>query len=97
VAIAESCFGRGLGVRVAIEGGVRRDAALFGERQSRMVVSARRGRVKRLRELCDAERVPCAVLGEVGGDRLVVTGLVDASVGELRARWRAAFGRLVDA
>jgi phosphoribosylformylglycinamidine synthase len=97
VAIAESCFGRGLGVRVEIEGGVRRDAALFGESQSRMVVSARRGRVKRLRELCDAERVPCAVLGEVGGDRLVVTGLVDASVGELRARWRAAFGRLVDA
>jgi phosphoribosylformylglycinamidine synthase len=96
VALAESCFGRGLGVRIEIDIGMRRDAFLFGESQSRMLVSVRRGRVKRLRELCETERVPCALLGEVGGDRLVVTGHVDASVRDLRARWREAFGRLID-
>jgi phosphoribosylformylglycinamidine synthase len=97
VALAECCFGRGLGVRIEIEIGMRRDAFLFGESQSRMLVSVQRGRAKRLRDLCEAERVPCALLGEVEGDRLIVTGHVDAPVRELRARWRAAFGHLVGA
>jgi phosphoribosylformylglycinamidine synthase len=48
----------------------RVDAALFGEAQSRIVVSAASEREERLRELARAHDVPLTPLGTVGGSRL---------------------------
>ncbi len=96
VALAECSFGGGRhGVRVTLEGGMRNDALLFGESQSRMLVSARRKSVSQLRELARREDVPCTVLGEVRGHSIVIEGLVNLAVEPARERWRRALERRV--
>ncbi|HKA27856.1 MAG TPA: phosphoribosylformylglycinamidine synthase subunit PurL [Candidatus Binatia bacterium] len=96
VALAECCFGGArLGVRVAIEGGMRRDALLFGESQSRMLLSLRRRNLSRLRDLARRDDVPLQVLGEVRGHSLVIDGLIDVPVEVARERWRRALERRI--
>jgi phosphoribosylformylglycinamidine synthase len=96
VALAECSFGGArLGARVALEGGIRTDALLFGESQSRMLVSVRRKSLSALREIARREDVPCAVLGEVRGHSLVVEGLIDLAIEPARERWRRALERRV--
>jgi phosphoribosylformylglycinamidine synthase subunit PurL len=96
VALAECSFaGPRHGARVALEGGIRNDALLFGESQSRMLVSVRRKSLTQLRELARREDVPCTVLGEVRGHSLVIDGLVHLPIESTRERWRRALERRV--
>jgi phosphoribosylformylglycinamidine synthase II len=89
VALAECCFGGArLGARVTLEGGMRTDAMLFGESQSRMLVSLRRRHLNRIRELARREDVPLEVLGEVRGHNLVIGDVVNVPVEAARERWR---------
>ncbi len=77
-ALAESCV-RGarrgspaLGARVALAGSIRMDALLFGESQSRALLSCRPGDSAALESLARRLRVPLKRLGEVGGSSLRV-------------------------
>jgi len=95
VALAECCMsgpGPHLGAVIELEGTIRPDAILFGESQSRIVVSIRRRHLGRLRELAGAA-VPVSVLGEVRGRRLVIGPLVDLDLDELRRTWLDALPR----
>ncbi len=81
VALAESCLSRigdplGAVVQLSADGS-RRDAVLFGESQSRVVVSARPHDRIRIFQLAEEARVPIAVIGTVGGDRLVAEVAAD--------------------
>jgi phosphoribosylformylglycinamidine synthase len=94
VALAECCFGGPqLGVRIALDRGIRTDALLFGESQSRMLVSVRRRHLGRLRDLARRDDVPFTVLGEVRGQSLVIGDLVDLPIAQARERWRRALER----
>jgi phosphoribosylformylglycinamidine synthase II len=96
VALAECCIsgpGAGLGVVVELEGSIRPDALLFGESQSRIIVSLRRRYLSRLRELAAAAEVPLSVLGEVRGRRLVISPLIDLDLEDLRRAWSNALPR----
>jgi phosphoribosylformylglycinamidine synthase II len=94
VALAECSFGGpGLGCRIALERGIRADALLFGESQSRMLLSLRRRHLGRVRDLARREDVPFVVLGEVRGQSIVIGDLVDVSVEQARERWRRALER----
>jgi phosphoribosylformylglycinamidine synthase II len=96
VALAECCIsgpGPGLGAVIELEGAIRPDALLFGESQSRIMLSLRRRHLGRVRELAAAADVPCAVLGEVRGRRLVVSPLIDVSVEEMQQAWTTALPR----
>jgi phosphoribosylformylglycinamidine synthase len=98
VALAECSFGGPrLGVRVTLEEGIRPDAGLFGESQSRMLVSLRRRHLSRLRDLARREDVPLHVLGEVRGHSIVIGDLVDLPVEASRERWRRALERRLGA
>ena len=91
VALAECSFGgAGLGARIAVESGMRADALLFGESQSRMLVSLRRRHLGRLRDLARREDVQFTVLGEVRGSSLAIGEMVDLPIEQTRARWRRA-------
>jgi len=94
VALAECSFGGPRhGARIALEGGIRADALLFGESQSRMLLSLRRRHLGRLRDLARRDDVPFTVLGEVRGRSLVIGDLVDLPVEAARERWRRALER----
>ncbi len=94
VALAECSFGGpGLGVRVDLEQGMRTDALLFGESQSRMLLSLPRRHLGRLRDLARREDVPLAILGEVRGRSLVIGDVIDLPLEATRERWRRALER----
>ena len=87
VCLAESCIGGGVGFRGGFPLPERWDAALFGESQSRIVVSLAGEALTRFEELAAEEDAPWASLGEVGGDSLSLPPLLDVAVDELRSAW----------
>jgi phosphoribosylformylglycinamidine synthase len=96
VALVECSFGGAqLGFRVAAEGGMRLDCWLFGESQSRILVSVRRKDVTRLRELAAEHGVPLTTLGEVRGRRVAIGDVIDVSVETCHDRWRGGLARLL--
>ncbi len=96
VALAEACFGDpGIGAVIDVEPEGRPDAFLFGESHSRIVVSLKERDYARLADLASKENVPCAVIGRVGGSRLVMGDMVRAQVEHLRSLWSTALERCV--
>ena len=65
----------------------RWDAALFGETESRIVVSLPEDRLTHLKRLSSDEGVPCVVLGRVGGSRLVLGRVLDLDLREANDSW----------
>jgi phosphoribosylformylglycinamidine (FGAM) synthase-like enzyme len=82
---------------IELQGVIRPDALLFGESQSRILLSLRRQNVGRLRELAAAAEVPLAMLGEVRGRRLIISPLIDLSLEELSRVWSEALPRRMEA
>lgn len=59
---------------------IRRDAQLFGESQSRVVLSVTPEHRDLVMHTAEEAGVPAAVIGKVGGNRLVIELPVDSSV-----------------
>jgi phosphoribosylformylglycinamidine synthase len=95
VALAECCLGGGPGLEVTASLSGRWDAALFGEAQSRIVVSVAPELLPALERLASAEDVPYIILGRVGGDHLVLPGLLDVPLEEMQDAWGGGLERAV--
>ena len=96
VALVESCVGgpeRPLGAMIELHEMMRADALLFGESQSRIVVSVKQKNVGRLKEMADHDGVPMQVIGEVGGSRLVIQPLIQLPVEELKEIWAGSLAK----
>ncbi len=95
VAVAESCISGdqgAIGATVKVDGrGMRCDSLLFGESQSRVILTMGEEDVVRFRDICSEEGVPVATIGRVGGDRLVVDGFIDLPVSRLEEAWKDGF------
>ena len=72
------------------EGVGRWDITLFGERQSRIVVTLDRRDWGGLAQIAADENVPLSSLGQTGGGSLTVPGLVDLPVESIAAVWTQA-------
>ena len=100
VALAECCVSgpsaaRGAVVKLGL-GSLRRDALLFGESQSRVILSTRPNAVESLLSRAAEAGVPAAQIGTVGGDRLVLEVepgkvsdgcRIDLPIGQVSDRW----------
>lgn len=96
VTLAECCMLGGLGLDardLRLEG--RADAFLFGEVQSRIVVTVRPDRFVALQALAARYGAPLLKVGVVAGDRLRLTGEIDLAVDRLAESYDAAFERLL--
>jgi phosphoribosylformylglycinamidine synthase len=65
----------------------RRDAFLFSESQSRIIVSLPENRLGELQEIAARFSAPLHVIGAVGGSRFVIQHLLQLPVEDLRAAW----------
>ena len=93
VALAEACFGSGLGFRGDLAVNSRWDAALFGEAQSRIIVSLDPQHYDSLGRLAAERQVPMAALGATTiNQRMVLEGLMDLPVEELEGAWSGGLG-----
>ncbi len=100
VAFAESSFGdRPIGARISnlelLGPRFRKDALLFGETQSRVLVSAAPNQKEALIQLAYKHEVPIYQIGKTGGDTLVIENLVELKVKEAESIWRNAISRRV--
>ena len=96
VAVAEMCFGRDLGCRIALPASqLRPDALLFGEDASRIVISFAPAERESVEAICKAVGAPLEDIGQVGGPALIVEGVLEARIAELRETWRSAIPKLV--
>jgi phosphoribosylformylglycinamidine synthase subunit PurL len=100
VALAESCMSNGeamIGASVDLSAfGERLDATLFGETQSRVIVSCAPENVEKIANVA----LPITVLGTTGGNKLTIEtsrGMLSWDVTHLRDVWWNALGRLMDA
>ena len=88
VALAESCIQGGVGFRGQHELPRRWDAALFGERQSRIVVSLDEAGWPALEQLAVERRVPVSRLGATEGDKFRLGHDIDLPLQEIDRAWR---------
>ena len=71
VSLAESCILGSVGFRGILDA-ARWDTALFGEKQSRIVVTVARDCVDLMENMARSRGVPSQLLGRTGGDRFVL-------------------------
>ena len=109
VALVESCISgpaerRGAVVRLSLDA-LRRDALLFGESQSRVVLSVKPELADRVLKLAGDAAVPATKIGTVGGDRFVVEVekgqwsegcRIDLTVDQLYDRWAFSIERTLN-
>ncbi len=98
VALVECCVSnptQQLGAVVRLAGHtIRRDALLFGESQSRIVLSVKADAADKVTQVAQAMGVPAAKIGTVGGERLVID--VEAGTQALACRIDAELKTLLD-
>jgi phosphoribosylformylglycinamidine synthase len=94
VALAECCFGskKFIGATVSLESFVnlRTDAVLFGETQSRVLVSISKDKEKEFLSLIKPTNLTHFKIGNTGGNSLVIDKYVRCSVDELNAIYERA-------
>ena len=105
VAIAECCLtprdGGGIiiGAEVGLRDEIRADALLFGETQSRIIITVRQDKVEKIEEMGREMDVPVSVIGRVGGDRLLIRQgseiRINVSVEDIAEAWRNAIPQRV--
>jgi phosphoribosylformylglycinamidine synthase subunit PurL len=102
VALAECCFkgeAQPVGCEITVEGNIRKDALLFGESQSRIIISAKPEDAAKIAEIMSRYDVPCKVIGKVGGSRLVIKSgneeVINQPVARLKEIWREAIPKML--
>jgi phosphoribosylformylglycinamidine synthase II len=93
VALAESCLARSLGATIRLPGSGDPVTRLFGEGPSVIVLSAAPGDADALVAQARALGAPAEIVGEVGGDALVIEGAGAVPVAALRDAWSHALER----
>ena len=94
VAIAESAIQGNIGVSIEHPNqiiGKNWLAALFGESQSRIVITSNTDKVAKILRAASNASVPAARIGTVGGRRILFNGEVDLSLGTVADVWLHAF------
>ena len=87
VALAECSIQGNMGFNGDYLVDVRWDATLFGERQSRIVISLPVNKWETLESLAKDYDIPATKLGYTGGDRFNINGYCDVPVSQIRDVW----------
>jgi len=99
VTLAESCISNldyQIGATIQLDDSVRPDALLFGETQSRVIISCIPEDVLKIEELFKEHNVPCYRIGTVGGNSLKINDLVDQSVSAMSDSFFKAMSEFMD-
>lgn len=83
VALAESCIAGKRGAVITLHNNMRTDALLFGESQSRIIVSAPPENSEIIKSLCKKHHVVCDVIGEIKGPALIINDYINVSTVQL--------------
>ncbi|MCB0431007.1 MAG: phosphoribosylformylglycinamidine synthase subunit PurL [Flavobacteriales bacterium] len=90
ITLAEASMVKSLGFDVTTDPAFRKDAYLFGEAQSRVVVSVSPEKEEELMKACQSAGIPVRKLGVVKGSDLVIDGTSYGQVKDLREQYDTA-------
>ncbi len=100
VALAECCMAgrdKQIGAELKIDfGKIRPDFALFGEDQSRVVVSCKNEMRGQLEAAARNFQIPCTYLGKTGGTHLVINNQINLPVSRLTEIYEDAIPKLME-
>lgn len=74
ISLLESVMERNLGFEIETDKSLQKDAFLFGESQSRVVVTCDAAMVEEIEMICKLHHIPANSLGTVGGEYLYIDG-----------------------
>jgi len=95
VALAESCFKNEIGVNIKIEENISDKALLFGETQSRIIVSIAQDNENILKKIAEENKIPIKKIGRTQGNRYLFNDLIELSVEEMNNKWENAIERKI--
>jgi len=100
VALAESCIAGKLGANVSLDIDIRADALLFGESQTRFMLSANQAATDKIVELAAQQGLESAVIGRVTKNQEVIIHnldekLIDVSLKACSAAFVTGFDKLM--
>jgi phosphoribosylformylglycinamidine synthase II len=98
VALAECCITSPvhLGARVKLEDKIRTDALLFGESQSRIIITVKPEDATFLEKIAKKHRIPYCKLGKAEGSSLNIEGMLDLPVSKLEEAYECAIERIME-
>ncbi len=97
VTLAESCVAGAIGVEVAVPTELPAAQVLCSESPGRVVVTVASRHVAALARLCADAGVPLTDIGTVGGERLVIEGLVELSLDDLETALEGGLAAMLGA
>ena len=98
VALAECCIAGRIGAEIALMDNLRPSSILFGETQSRIIISICKEKLDLVLQKLNSWQVPFKVLGNVGGEVLSITGSgwkVNLGLPEIEEKYRGAIECLI--
>jgi phosphoribosylformylglycinamidine synthase len=96
VALAECCITKKeIGAKIKVDENVRKDALLFGESQSRIILSCTKDNVAKISALCEIDNVKMQEIGEATGDKVIINDLINIDVKKVADTWKGAIGEIV--
>jgi phosphoribosylformylglycinamidine synthase len=96
ITLLESAMHKGLGVEIASDKNVRKDAFLFGEAQSRVVISVAPGKENELKAHLEKSGLAFSKLGIVKGNSLVIDGENFGGVEEYKVSYDTTIEKLMN-
>jgi phosphoribosylformylglycinamidine synthase II len=98
ITLAECCVlnrEKMIGASVEIDDDIRPDCLLFGETQSRIVVSTSKDKGEKLVNLCAANDVPISAVGTVGGNNLTINNQINLRLDRLEDAYYNSLSKLL--
>ena len=100
IAVAESCFSateKALGATLELESTLRGDALLFGETQSRIIISFPEELTEQIKDLALSYPVDFSLIGKTGGSQLTVRingqEYIKQDIESAKEIWKTSLGR----
>ena len=92
VALAECCISgkKAIGAEICLSEEFEPNALLFGETQSRVIVSVNPQKAEKLKELCKLKKINIQSIGYVKGSSLVINDFINLSCHDLSDRWKSS-------
>lgn len=99
ISLAESCFSQNpLGVEINLNSNLRMDSILFGETQSRVMISVSPDKIDQVVELAGKHDVPIENIGVIKGSTFKISindqEFVNVDINELKKKWQQGFSSL---
>lgn len=96
VALAECCFKNKIGAQVSLDSDIRPDSLLFGETQSRAIISARPENEGKIIGLAEKFNIPLKKIGIAGGLNLKINDQINLPIEELSKIYEDAIPKLME-